>query len=520
MRFVAIPIVVLLVCASAQGRFKDDHVPGYSFWQFTDNDRSDSYVRVSSQGLMVWVARYHLPGAESESEIDAEILYWDGNSIKQITDNDVSDERAVINNLGEIAWQRFGAEEESEIFARSNGTTTQITNDPVGVKDRYPDINDRGVVVWTRRVDHWWRVAVYDPTNDGEFDLAVGLGYRPHINSHDHFVGDSTGVRNLDGSVAQSIPSPKSLGYTNYRRWEINQSDQLALEADPNPDSPWLTDGVGPRDILFWDGSEMRTVYRSPGPWVGRVDLNDEGVVAFEGFGGLPTSVSPSHDSEIFVYDPRIGIVVQLTDDDKNDWWPTVTEDGQIFWHGVGNYPGAISGSEDLEIFSAIPDDDFDDDGVSNVNDNCPIVPNTDQTDSDNDNTGDACDNCRKTPNPRVSWPASPHEATGKQVDDDADGIGNPCDFDFGDPSDDDIVNVSDLLRFLAALGHRIDESLCPDESGAPVGSCARYDLDVDNDVINLDDLLMAMDHGLLGKPPSYHRCAPADDGSVHCPLP
>ena len=38
-------------------------------------------------------------------------------------------------------------------------------------------------------------------------------------------------------------------------------------------------------------------------------------------------------------------------------------------------------------------DDDVDDDGQKNQEDNCPLVPNTDQADADNDGTGDACNN-------------------------------------------------------------------------------------------------------------------------------
>ena len=50
-----------------------------------------------------------------------------------------------------------------------------------------------------------------------------------------------------------------------------------------------------------------------------------------------------------------------------------------------------------------------------NCNDNCPLTPNTDQTDSDNDGIGDVCDNC-----PFFSDP--------NQLDDDGDGIGDACD--------------------------------------------------------------------------------------------
>jgi hypothetical protein len=60
------------------------------------------------------------------------------------------------------------------------------------------------------------------------------------------------------------------------------------------------------------------------------------------------------------------------------------------------------------------PDDDDDDDGILNVSDNCPTVPNIDQRDHDTDTKGDACDHC-------------PHLAV-PDTDTDGDGLGDACD--------------------------------------------------------------------------------------------
>lgn len=48
------------------------------------------------------------------------------------------------------------------------------------------------------------------------------------------------------------------------------------------------------------------------------------------------------------------------------------------------------------------PGPDGDGDGVADVEDNCPNVPNEDQRDTDGDGVGDRCDNCRTVPNPRI----------------------------------------------------------------------------------------------------------------------
>ena len=58
---------------------------------------------------------------------------------------------------------------------------------------------------------------------------------------------------------------------------------------------------------------------------------------------------------------------------------------------------------------------DSDDDGLCDVEDNCPDVPNPGQEDRDNDAIGDACDNCPNLPN-------------ADQLDVDGDEIGDACD--------------------------------------------------------------------------------------------
>lgn len=92
---------------------------------------------------------------------------------------------------------------------------------------------------------------------------------------------------------------------------------------------------------------------------------------------------------------------------------------------GSGANPG---GTGDLRLLSA----DVDGDGICNPEDpaairlsctgvdNCPGEPNPEQEDSDGDGYGDACDNCPSVPNGNESGFA--------QADADGDGVGNVCD--------------------------------------------------------------------------------------------
>ncbi|MEZ4475075.1 MAG: thrombospondin type 3 repeat-containing protein [bacterium] len=95
------------------------------------------------------------------------------------------------------------------------------------------------------------------------------------------------------------------------------------------------------------------------------------------------------------------------------------------------------------------PPVDSDADAVPDVRDNCPRVPNADQSDRDGDGVGDACDNCPAIENP-------------DQGDFDGDGIGDAC----SDLPDTDGDGVPDPLDNCPGLPNPAQ----PDADGDGVG--------------------------------------------------
>lgn len=103
------------------------------------------------------------------------------------------------------------------------------------------------------------------------------------------------------------------------------------------------------------------------------------------------------------------------------------------------------------------PTADLDVDGVPNILDNCPTVPNPDQVNVDGDARGDSCDNCPTVPN-------------SNQLDTDDDGLGDACD------ADDDNDGIADAQDNCALVANASQIDTDGDELG---DAC---DADDDND--------------------------------------
>lgn len=114
----------------------------------------------------------------------------------------------------------------------------------------------------------------------------------------------------------------------------------------------------------------------------GEIDLTNESSILFR----IIFQSDPSVNEEGAIIDDFIVEGFQDDDDDDNDGILDVDDNCPL----LGNVD-QLDTDQDGEGNAC--DNDDDGDGILDVNDNCPLTPNTDQADADNDGIGDVCDN-------------------------------------------------------------------------------------------------------------------------------
>ena len=209
-------------------------------------------------------------------------------AIQPVTDNDLNDRFPNVSD-GYIVWQGFDGN-DWEIYIKSASGIEQITDNDVD--DRYPVVSDNGYVVW----EH------YD-----------GSDYEIFLYHH--------------------------AGPSYYQITDNNYDDRSPNISDNGNFVVFTT--VGKLYLYNFSTTTLITDDEGAGVFAMNPVVNNAGQIAW-------FADDSEYDYEIYLYDSST--ILQITDNDFDDWHPAISNAGEVVWYGYGELD-ASDITADAEIF-------------------------------------------------------------------------------------------------------------------------------------------------------------------------
>ncbi len=235
-------------------------------------------------------------------------------TVEQLTDNETSDTVPQVSG-SRIVWQGSTGRSTTEVFLYDGSTTTRLTNNEV--YDRNPHVSPTGVM-WERGIGDATEIIFHNGTTevplttnsvrDFESTYAGGLGAWIQNTGVNQDVVVWNGTTSVNVGAAAPVP-----------------------DIEPHSDGAnvtWRSGSTPSASIKRFDGNTVHTVdtsnFSMDHPKISGVNTAWEGFVR----AGI-------NNHEIFFNDGTT--TTQITDNDYNDFWPSISGDTVVWWGGVFN---------------------------------------------------------------------------------------------------------------------------------------------------------------------------------------